>query len=107
MAHQWGTPGLIGTTLRCLGELQDESPGGDGRPALRAAVEALAASPRRLEEARARASLGRALLRSDRSPEAAREESRNEAQAHLHRALDLADQCAARGLREEVAALLQ
>lgn len=99
LAERWGTPALVGTTLRCLGEIQAETPGADGVATLRAAVDALARSTRRLEEARALASLGRALLGSDGS--------RAEARTVLQRALDLAGQCAARGLRSEVAALLQ
>jgi DNA-binding CsgD family transcriptional regulator len=96
LARRWGTPGIVGATLRCLGEVQ----GPDGVPALREAASTLARSPRRLEEARALTSLARALQRDDDAPDA-------EACTHLRRALDLAEQCSADGLRSEVATLLR
>jgi DNA-binding CsgD family transcriptional regulator len=94
LAQRWGTPGLVGATLRCLGELQ----GAHGTAALREATILLSRSPRRLEEARALASLGRVLLGH---------ESVAEAERCLRRALDLAEQCSAAGLRAEVVALLR
>jgi DNA-binding CsgD family transcriptional regulator len=95
LARKWGNPGLVGSTLRCLGEIR----GSDGVPALREAAHLLARSPRRLEEAHALTSLGRALLQEPG-------ESRDEARTLLRRAFDLAEQCAAEGLRAEVATLL-
>jgi DNA-binding SARP family transcriptional activator/DNA-binding CsgD family transcriptional regulator len=96
LARRWGTPGLVGATLRCLGELQ----GAAGVPTLREAVATLARSPRRLEEARALAGLAGALLARGDTPD-------DEARTALRRALDLAEQCAAEGLRAEVAAVLR
>ncbi|MDX6301979.1 MAG: hypothetical protein QOF53_3193 [Nocardioidaceae bacterium] len=95
LARRWGSPGLVGSTLRCLGEIRES----DGLPALREAAHLLARSPRRLEEAHALTSLGRALLQEPG-------ESHDEARTLLRRALDLAEQCAAEGLRAEVAGLL-
>jgi DNA-binding CsgD family transcriptional regulator len=99
LARRWGTPALVGTTLHCLGEIQAETADEEAVPTLREAVDTLAASPRRLEEARALASLGRRLLGLG--------SARDEARGCLQRALDLAGQCAARGLRSEVADILQ
>jgi DNA-binding CsgD family transcriptional regulator len=100
LARRWGTPGVVGATLRILGELR----AGDGVPTLREAVAVLARSPRRLEEAHALASLGRALLEHG---DAGRDGARHETVTSLSRALDLAEQCSARGLRSEVALLLR
>jgi len=96
LARRWGTPALVGSTLRCQGEIL----GADGLPALREAVGALSGSPRRLEEARALTSLAKTLMQQP-SP------SLEEAGAHLKRALVLAEHCAAEGLRSQVTALLR
>jgi DNA-binding SARP family transcriptional activator/tetratricopeptide (TPR) repeat protein len=88
LAEQWGSPGLIGRTLRVRGEIE----GAAGERSLRAAVERLAPSPLRLELARAQASLGRLLVAGDTS----------EARDLLGSALALADDCDAEGLWREV-----
>jgi tetratricopeptide (TPR) repeat protein len=49
LARAWGTPSLVGRTLRLLGELR----GAQGLPELREAVALLSRSPARLEYARA------------------------------------------------------
>jgi DNA-binding CsgD family transcriptional regulator len=97
LARRWGTPGLVGGTLRCLGEVL----GAQGIGCLREAVHLLARSPRRLEEAHARASLASALLRHGD------DDGRSEARRLLERGLRLADQCDAQGLRHEVASSLR
>lgn len=60
LARRWDTPGAIGQALHARGRLEapDESV-----ETLRAAVELLAQSPARLQEARARVTLGGALRR--------------------------------------------
>jgi tetratricopeptide (TPR) repeat protein len=62
-AQRWGAPSGIGRTLRVLGELE----GDDGLPQLRRAVSALAASPARLECAKALAALGAASPEPERT----------------------------------------
>jgi DNA-binding CsgD family transcriptional regulator len=81
-ARQSGAPGAIGHALRVLGELKGEDGVGD----LRESVDVLERSVRRLERAKALASLGAALRRA-RQPTEAREP--------LRLALELADACGA------------
>jgi DNA-binding NarL/FixJ family response regulator len=91
VALAWGAPSQVGRTLRLLGELR----GADGAADLRAAVDALAGTTSRLEHARARYALG--ILPSVPSEESV---------GLLCQALDLADQCAATGLRRAAASAL-
>lgn len=87
-ARRWGAPGIVGRTLRILGETES----GDAAIArLESAVETLASSTARLEHARALAALG-AALRRGRRPTEAREP--------LRQALALAEACGAEGLVE-------
>jgi DNA-binding CsgD family transcriptional regulator len=89
LARRWGAPGAIGRALRVLGTLERE----DGLEHLREAVETLAASPARLEHAKALAALGAALRRSRRP---------SDARDPLRRALELADACGAAALAEDI-----
>jgi DNA-binding NarL/FixJ family response regulator len=93
-ARRWGAPGIVGATLRLRGALAREQ----GERDLREAVALLAASTRRLEQAKALAALG-GLLRRSRRVEEAREP--------LREALALAGACGADGLAAEVRAELQ
>jgi len=87
----FGAPGKIGVARRLVGL----SVGGvEGIEQLRAAVEALERSPRRLELARALVDLGAALRRDRR---------RVEAREPLRRGLDLAQRCGATVLSERAA----
>ena len=88
-ARAWGSPGVVGRTLRILGTLQRD----EGLPRLEEAVEVLERSKWRAERARALAAYG-AAIRRDRRPTEAREP--------LRRALDLAAACGADGLVEQV-----
>ena len=88
-ARAWGSPGVVGRTLRILGTLQRE----EGLPRLEEAVALLEDSKWRTERARALAALG-AAIRRDRRPTEAREP--------LRLALDLAATCGADGLVEQV-----
>ena len=88
-ARAWGSPGVVGRTLRILGTLEREA----GLPRLEEAVELLERSKWRAERARALAAYG-AAIRRDRRPTEAREP--------LRRALDLAAACGAGGLVEQV-----
>ncbi len=97
-ARLWGTPALVGCTLRRLGELQ----GADGVDTLREAATLLAGSDRRLEEARAKAALAAALQERGRPGEDA-----DECREALLEALGLAESCAADGLHAEVVARLR
>ncbi|HYO39939.1 MAG TPA: BTAD domain-containing putative transcriptional regulator [Nocardioidaceae bacterium] len=97
LARRWGTPALLGATLRCLGELQDVD---HAVPTLREAAVLLARSPRRLEEAHALTSLSLALRAGGRSADD------EEVRTCLRRALELAEQCGAAGLRSQVVGLL-
>lgn len=89
LAERWGALGGIGRTLRVLGELE----GADGLPRLREAVAALAASPARLEHAKALAALGAATAGPERT-------------RILRDALALADTCGATRLARTVRAAL-
>ena len=80
IARATGAASAIGRCLRELGELEGEA----GIATLREAVEVLAASPARLEYARALAALGGALRRA-RQPTEAREP--------LRQSLELAEAC--------------
>ena len=93
-ARAWGSPGTVGRVLRTLGRTRGER----GIADIEQAIEILKPSTARLEHARAVAALGTALRRF-RSPTEAREP--------LRRALDLASQCDATLLVEEVRAELQ
>ncbi|HEX8648174.1 MAG TPA: AAA family ATPase [Thermoleophilaceae bacterium] len=88
-ARAWGSPGVVGRTLRILGTLERE----EGLPRLKEAVEVLERSKWRAERARALAAYG-AAVRRDRRPTEAREP--------LRLALDLAAACGAEGLVEQV-----
>jgi ATP/maltotriose-dependent transcriptional regulator MalT len=92
LACRFGAPRAIGIALRTLGVI------GDDLDALREAVDVLAASPARLEHARALADLGVAL-RHRRHIVEAREP--------LRHALDLAVQCDATALAERARTELQ
>jgi DNA-binding CsgD family transcriptional regulator len=96
LSRRWSAPGTIGISLRALGVVEG---GSIGEGLLREAVEVLAASPARLEHARALIDLGAALRRAN---------SRSEARKHLREGIDLAHGCGATALvargNEELAA---
>jgi DNA-binding NarL/FixJ family response regulator len=92
-ARVWGAPETVGRTLRVLGTLERDG----GIDHLRESVELLAASPAKLELAKALAALGSSLRRA-RHPSDAREP--------LRQALELADQCSAGALAEHARAEL-
>jgi DNA-binding CsgD family transcriptional regulator len=96
LARRWDTPALVGATLRCLGELQEPEA---AVPTLREAATLLGRSPRRLEEAHALTSLSVALRTRGQGDD-------EEVRTCLRRALDLAEQCGADGLRSRVVGLL-
>jgi DNA-binding CsgD family transcriptional regulator len=87
-ARAWGAPGTVARTLRVLGTLER----GEGLHHLEEAVDVVAASPARLEHAKALLALGTAL-RHARRPTDAREPLRG--------ALELADLCGARPLADQ------
>jgi DNA-binding CsgD family transcriptional regulator len=89
VARLFGSPGLVGRSLRVLGVVDPE----DGLTHLRAAVELLERSTRRYELAAAYAALG-TRLRNARQP--------TEARDPLRSALDLAHRCGAEGLEQQV-----
>jgi DNA-binding CsgD family transcriptional regulator len=96
LSRSWGAPRTVGISLRALALVE----GGEaGATLLREAVEVLAASPARLEHARALVDLG-ALLR--------RGNSRSEARKLLRQGVELAHHCGATALvtrgNEELAA---
>jgi DNA-binding SARP family transcriptional activator/DNA-binding CsgD family transcriptional regulator len=95
-ARAWGTPELVGRTLRVMGELGPA----DRVDVLREAVHLLRERPQLLERAKAHAALGEALL-VDGGPG-----DRPEAVASLRQALDLAATCGATPLRRRVADVL-
>ena len=89
-ARSWSTPGTLGSAERLVALLSDDGEAmiaGLGR-----AVELLAASPARLEHARALADLGAAQRRTNR---------RSEARETLREALDMAQRCGATVLAEQ------
>jgi DNA-binding NarL/FixJ family response regulator len=87
VARRWGAPRAIGIALR----VQGLTAGGDGLTLLEEAAAVLAASPARLEHARALADLGAALRRAGR---------RADAREPLRAALELAQRCGASALAE-------
>lgn len=92
-ARTWGTPALIGTTLRILGQLTSDS------AALREAVEHLQTTSARLQFAQALAALADQLSRE-------RSHTDSEVVRLRRRALHLAHVCGADGLATEVSSLL-
>jgi DNA-binding CsgD family transcriptional regulator/tetratricopeptide (TPR) repeat protein len=89
LARRWGAPGIVGASLRCLGQ----ATGGErGRELLEEAVETLDGTPAKLELAKALCALGTAL-RLERRP--------TEARLPLQRALDLATVCSATRVAEQ------
>ena len=94
-ARAWGRPAALGVAERAAALAVE----GEGRvDGLRAAVETLAGSALRTEEARARLDLGTALLRARR---------KREGQEELSAALELALEIGARGTAEAAAAELE
>jgi DNA-binding CsgD family transcriptional regulator len=93
VARRWGAPGTVARALRTLAALD----GDPGFERLREAVELTAATPARLQHAKALAALG-ASLRRARRPTDAREP--------LRRALELAEVLGADGLLKDVRAEL-
>ena len=88
LSRRWGAPRTIGVSLRALGVVE----GGEaGEQLLREAVDVLANSPARLEQARALIDLG-ALLR--------RGNSRSEARQFLRQGIELAHRCGGTALVE-------
>jgi DNA-binding NarL/FixJ family response regulator len=87
IVRRFGAPGIVGRTLRVLGELKGE----DGIDDLAEACELLDRSHCKLERAHAFSAYG-ATLRRMRQPTEAREP--------LRRALELAESCGARPLAE-------
>jgi DNA-binding CsgD family transcriptional regulator len=92
-ARAFGSPGVVGRTLRVLGTLERE----DGLDRLGEAVELLERSTARLELAWALAALGGALRRARRP---------TEAREPLQRALELATRCGAEPLAGQARAEL-
>jgi DNA-binding CsgD family transcriptional regulator len=88
LARRVGLPRSIGVGLWASGLIEG---GESGIAMLRAAVEALEASPARLEHARALVDLGAALRRAKR---------RADARTPLHAGLELAERCGARPLAD-------
>jgi class 3 adenylate cyclase/DNA-binding CsgD family transcriptional regulator len=88
LARRWGSPRTIGVSL---GALALASPPADRERLLREAVEVLAASPSRLEHARALVDLGAALRRG---------KSRSDARDVLRQGVELAQRCGAAPLAE-------
>ena len=84
-AQRWGAASGIGIALRATALAE----GGAGIDRLRAAVEVLEQSPRRLEQARALTDLGAALRRGNQ---------RRAARDALRAGLEIAESCGARGL---------
>jgi DNA-binding CsgD family transcriptional regulator len=87
-ARRWGAASGIGVALRAVA-LVEGGPGSVDR--LREATEVLAASPARLEQARALTDLGAALRRANR---------RAEARGALQEGLELAERCSAGAVAE-------
>ena len=87
-ARRFGSPSVVGRSLRVLGELERER----GIERLREAAELLGRSTARLEQAFALYALG-AAMRRGRQPTEAREP--------LRQALDLAERCGAEPLAED------
>ena len=88
LSRRWGAPRAIGVSLRALGVVE----GGEaGEQLLREAVDVLASSPARLEQARALIDLGAALRRGN---------SRAEARDFLRQGIKLAHRCGGTALVE-------
>jgi len=83
LARTWGAPRALGAALRVAGLVEG---GRQGLALLEEAVEVLAASPAKLEHAKALTELGAALRRANR---------RSEAREQLRRAVELATICGA------------
>ncbi|MFH8750775.1 AAA family ATPase [Streptomyces rimosus] len=83
LARRWGTPRVLGLAALARGVA---TPGEKGVALLGEAVQALAASPARVEHARAELVLGQTLLAAD---------DRRGAREHLRAAADLAQRCGA------------
>ena len=98
LARRWGAPSTIARVLRLRGELG----GADGVEDLRESVALLEKEPVLLERARSYLALAQALLAGPEELPAELEE----AMAALFAALDLAETCAADGVRRTVAQLL-
>ena len=94
LARAWGSPGTVGRVLRTLGRTRGEQ----GIPDIEEAIAILEPSPARLEHARSVAALGTALRRFGRP---------TDARVPLRRAFELASQCDATLLVEEIRAELQ
>jgi DNA-binding CsgD family transcriptional regulator len=88
LSRVWGAPRAIGVSLRNLGLVKG---GREGERLQREAVDVLAASPARLEHARALVDLGAALRRSNQ---------RSEARKPLREAVEMAHRCGASALVE-------
>ena len=88
LARRWGDPRTIGASLRVLGLVEG---GNTGLGMLREAIDVLAATPARLEYARALVDLGAALRRANQ---------RTEARERLREGVDLAQTIGAFGLAE-------
>jgi DNA-binding CsgD family transcriptional regulator len=88
-AQRWGAASGIGTALRATALAEG---GGAGIDRLRAAVEVLEQSPRRLEHARAFTDLGAALRRGNQ---------RRAARDALRAGLEIAESCGARALVQQ------
>ncbi|MEA2143689.1 MAG: hypothetical protein QOI64_2119 [Solirubrobacteraceae bacterium] len=93
LARRWGAPSVVGRGLRILGTLEGEH----GIDHLHEAIDVLGASPARLEEAKALATLGVALQRDGRTAEA---------RDALRGALEGADRCGAAALADAARAEL-
>jgi DNA-binding CsgD family transcriptional regulator len=83
LARVWGAPRALGAALRVAGLVEG---GAAGRALLQEAVELLAGSPAKLEQAKARTELGAALRRANQ---------RAKAREQLRRAVELATICGA------------
>ncbi len=92
-ARRWGAPGALARTLRLLGTMRRR----DGLDLLNEAVEIAAASPARLEHAKALTALGSGL-RLARKP--------SDARAPLRDAFEIAGHCGAQPLAEHARAEL-
>jgi DNA-binding CsgD family transcriptional regulator len=86
LARVWGAPRALGAALRVAGVVEG---GAEGLALLHEAVELLAGSPAKLEQAKARTELGAALRRANQ---------RVKAREELRRAVELATICGARPL---------
>ncbi|MEE6264398.1 AAA family ATPase [Streptomyces diastatochromogenes] len=89
LARQWGTPRVLGLAALARGVA---TPGARGVELLGEAVRELAASPARVEHARAELALGNALLSAG---------DRREAREHLRTAAGLAQRCGALALGQD------